>query len=248
MIIKMGEAKASRRGNSRSLAERAYELIRENILRGKYPLGAALSRRDIARQLRMSFVPVSEALQRLEIDGLVESRPQVGTRVRIPTAEDVRERYVLREALESQSARLFAEKASCAQKKELREMAVHLDSLYAVSSNADGDFLHSVHAYHMKFHLQVADGADCKLLRDAIEREQVLVFNWLFDASARRKPLPAKFHSNLASALASSDVRLADHTMREHVRFGLGTILANLAFEPRETWRVRRARPTVQAG
>src|SRR5437879_2002130 len=60
----------------------------------------------------MSLLPVSEALQRLENDGVVESVPRVGTRVCLPTPQDIRERYEIREALESQSARLFAEKAS----------------------------------------------------------------------------------------------------------------------------------------
>ena len=60
----------------------------------------------------MSLLPVAEAIQRLATDGLVESRPRIGTRVCLPTAQDIRERYEVREALESQSARLFAEKAS----------------------------------------------------------------------------------------------------------------------------------------
>ena len=60
----------------------------------------------------MSVLPVSEALRRLEEDGLVESRPRAGTRVRVPSESDVRDLYELREALESQAARLFAERAT----------------------------------------------------------------------------------------------------------------------------------------
>ena len=36
----------------------------------------------------MSFLPVSEALLRLEFEGMLESRPRAGTRVRIPTREE----------------------------------------------------------------------------------------------------------------------------------------------------------------
>jgi DNA-binding GntR family transcriptional regulator len=36
------------RGWQRSLAEQAYSLIREKILRGEFALGAALSRRKLA--------------------------------------------------------------------------------------------------------------------------------------------------------------------------------------------------------
>ena len=52
----------------------------------------------------MSFLPISEAIKRLEQEGLVESRPRVGTRVRIPNAQDLRDRHIMREALEAQPA------------------------------------------------------------------------------------------------------------------------------------------------
>src|SRR5579875_1457894 len=93
-----------------SLAKRAYSDIRNAILRGDLPLGCPISRRNLARDLGMSVVPISDALQRLESEGLVESWPRVGTRVKVPTAQDIRGYYVVREALESQSARLFAQK------------------------------------------------------------------------------------------------------------------------------------------
>ena len=41
--------------STESLSERAYQLIRDKILRGQYPLGAALSRRQLAKELRMIF-------------------------------------------------------------------------------------------------------------------------------------------------------------------------------------------------
>src|SRR5688572_30950563 len=96
-------------GPSESLSDQAYFSIREFILRGEFPLGSPLSRRMLARRLKMSLLPVSEALQRLEQQGLVETRQRAGTRVRMPTRRDVAEQYVIREALEAQSARLLAE-------------------------------------------------------------------------------------------------------------------------------------------
>jgi DNA-binding GntR family transcriptional regulator len=225
-----------------SLAERAYAQIREKILQGVYALGAPLSRREIAGEFGMSFVPVSEALQRLEQEGLVESRPRVGTRVRAPSAEDVRQRYILREALESQAAREFAKRAGAREKTELQRMAAHLDQLYNSCATADpgSDFLHSVHVYHMDFHLRIAGASGCGLLRAAIEREQVLIFNWLFDTAAQRRTLPENFHSELAAALASGNPRSADAAMRKHIRFGLESVLESV--QPPETDEWRRSR------
>jgi len=95
-----------------SLSERDYSVIRDRILRGTYPLGAPLSRLQLAAESGMSLLPLAEALQKLKHEGLVETRPRVGTRVRCPTPEDLRDHCILREAFETQAARLFAEKAS----------------------------------------------------------------------------------------------------------------------------------------
>ncbi len=226
MQIHSGKTFISTQSDSgESLSEQAYQVIRDKILRGRYPLGAAISRRQLARELRMSFVPVTEALQHLEIDGLVESRPRVGTRVRIPTRTEIAERYALREALETQAARLCAEHADQAGRQELLNMAYHLDQLYASSTGADEDFNYSVHCYHMRFHLRIAAIGGNALLQQAIEREQVLVFNWLFDTAIQQRMLPPGFHSELANALVGSTVEGADQAMRAHIRHGIDRAL-----------------------
>lgn len=232
---------AARLHSDGSLAESAYQSIRDRILRGYYPLGAALSRRQLAKELRMSFLPISQALQHLEIDGLVESKPRVGTRVRVPTREDVLERYGLREALETQAARLCAEHADAASRQELKKMGYHLDQLYASIAGGDEDFLYSVHTYHMRFHLRVAEIGGNSLLRRAIEREQVLVFNWLFDTAAQQRSLPQHFHAELAAALTGSTVDAADTAIRSHIRYGMDRILEAMQTSHSENgWRVLR--------
>ena len=234
--------RARRSHADESLSERAYQAIRDKILRGQYPLGAALSRRQLAKELRMSFLPVSEAIQRLEIDGLVESKPRVGTRVRTPAREDIIERYALREALETQAARLCAEHANEQGRQELLKMGFHLDQLYASSAGADEEFLYSVHTYHMRFHLRVAEIGGNSLLRGAIEREQVLVFNWLFDTAAQQRSLPRRFHSELAAALTGPTVEGADQAMRAHIRHGMDRVLEIMDPSPGtgNGWRLPR--------
>src|SRR5262245_8859390 len=96
----------------RSLATEAYLLVRQRILRGEFPIGKVISRRQLAHELGVSLLPVSEAFQRLEFEGLLESRARAGTRVKVPTEQDVRGHYVIREALEVESARLCAEAAT----------------------------------------------------------------------------------------------------------------------------------------
>ena len=227
-----------------SLSQKAYLHVRAKILSGELALGAALSRRKLAVELNMSFLPISEALQRLEAEGLLESKPRVGTRVRVPDARDIEDRYIMREALETQAARLFAERSTKEEKKEICRMGKHLDGLYKAceSISVDRAFLFSVHTYHMNLHMKIAECARCQTLRDAIENQQVLIFNWLFDTAAQQRTLPSNFHAILTRALASGRPAEADDVMRQHIRHGFEEVKSRIGSlgETLSGWRLKR--------
>src|SRR5262249_27104074 len=152
--------------------------------------------------------------------------PRVGTRVCVPTAQEIRERYEIREALESQAARLYAERASKRERQEMERMAEHMDALFnRCGTGATREFRYSVHSYHLRFHLRIAECTGCNALLKTIEKNHVLIFNWLFDVAAHRPPLPLRFHRDLIAALNRGDVLGADAAMREHIRYGLDTIV-----------------------
>lgn len=204
-----------------SLAEKVYQGVRDSILGGEYPLTAPLSRRKLATHFGVSLLPVAEALQRLEREGLVESRPRSGTRVRVPNPEEVRGHYLVREALETQAARLFAQTASAPDRRRLARMAKEVDALYAASPLAkmDRQQQFEMHRAHFLLHMQIAESTGCKELMQAIERNQVLIFHWLYSSAVPFDRLPPRWHQNLVGVLNSSDPEKADKAMRRHVRF-----------------------------
>jgi DNA-binding GntR family transcriptional regulator len=61
--------------------QRVYETLRERILNGAYGPGFRLVIDAAAAELAVSTVPVREAIRRLEAEGLVVYRPNVGARV-----------------------------------------------------------------------------------------------------------------------------------------------------------------------
>jgi DNA-binding GntR family transcriptional regulator len=226
-----------------SLSDHAYYLIREGILRGKFRLGTVLSRRKLAEEFGMSFLPISEALQKLESEGLVESRPRVGTRVRTPTAEEIRGRYVVRAALEAESAKLCCEHATFHERLELRRMADQLDTLQARSAEREGDadLFYIAQEHHVNLHMRIAEYARCSQLKEAIEKNHVLIYNWFFDISAGRRPLPVRFHADLIEKVTGADSSAADEAMRLHVRYGLASLLEQMArSSPAVEWRRKR--------
>lgn len=216
-----------------SLAGEAYVILRERILRGELPIGKVISRRKIATELGMSMLPVSEALQRLEFEGLLESRARAGTRVKIPTEEGVRGHYVVREALEVQAAKLFATVATAQERSELQRMAARVDAL---SAQADGDrFLYLT--LHEKLHRRIAEGTHCQPLCEAIEKNQVLASTWLCVPRPALSDEPPRRHQDLVDVLVKGDPVAAAEAMRQHINNALKNTLARLEshFQMRET-------------
>ncbi len=214
------------------LAERAYQHILDGILRGVWPLGAEINRRTIAADLGVSVLPVSEALQRLEQELLVESGRRVGTRIRIPSPQEIRGFCIVREALETQAARRFAERATATERREIISLATHVDALYEENAEhpeqSTEDSLHQLRIQHLNFHLRIADGSACPYLRQQIEKNQHLVFNSFYDKLFGARRLPANWHVSLAEAVTSGNVEEADRATRKHVQHHLEEIMYRL--------------------
>lgn len=205
----------------------AYIQIRNKILKGEISLGQAVSRRGFAAELGMSLVPVAEAMQRLEAEGMLESLPRVGTRVHIPSADDVRDRYIIREALEVQSARLFCERASPAERQELSAKALQLDEM-AQQNLTDNNIQFEFQSLHVRFHMRIAECTGCTPLYDMLEKNQVLTFNWLCDVVTETQ-MPAHWHSALMKVLSANDPDAAALAMGKHIRTGMSEIQSAIA-------------------
>lgn len=217
--------------NSASLAAEAYAVVRRRIVRGEMAIGQSVSRRKIAAELGMSFLPVSEALLRLEFEGMLESRPRAGTRVRIPTRADVKGHYLLREILEAESARRFAGHATSAERAELLKMAARLDALSSRQNR--GPYL----ALHHRLHSRIAECARCDALSAVIEQTCALSSTWFCLLPRSEAAAATRRHRDLAKALVMSTPDEAAAVMREHVRYSEREALERL----KPYFRIKRA-------
>ena len=202
-------------GEAASLAAEAYTVVRRRILRGELAIGQVISRRKLAAELGMSFLPVSEALLRLEFEGLLESRPRAGTRIRIPSRDDVKGHYVVREALEMQAASLFAERATPEERSEILKLASRVD---AAANHEDATLYPRL---HHRLHCRIAECTRCTALITAIEQTNALASIWF---CARREGAGRKEsqrHQALAAALCAGDAERAAEAMRMHLKVSL---------------------------
>ena len=119
-----------------------------------------------------------------------------------------------------------------------------MDQLFRrlATEGSDPAFRFQVHSRHVELHMRIADHAGSGILRQMIERNHVLILNWLFDVAGRRTPLPPGFHSELVEALVSGDPTRADAAMRAHVRYGLPEVAPDIHALEAPEWRERRRR------
>lgn len=90
------------------LARQVREALLQSIVAGEFAPGDRITEPELAERLKVSRVPVREAMRELESAGLLESRKHTGVFVRKLSAAETRDLYELRALLEGHCARVAA--------------------------------------------------------------------------------------------------------------------------------------------
>jgi len=107
--------------NTKSIRQKIYDHIREQLLNGEIPPYQHLIEAKIAKEIGTSRTPVREALHSLELEGLIESIPRVGYVVKPIKETEVEEICEIRTAIEGVAARWALKNATQKLIDELRE-------------------------------------------------------------------------------------------------------------------------------
>ena len=105
--------------NLPTLREQVLEKLRSAIVEMRFQPGERLVERKLCELLGVSRTSVREALRHLESEGLVRAVPHKGPVVALPTADEARDLYEVRVALEGLAGELFARDATEAQRQAL---------------------------------------------------------------------------------------------------------------------------------
>lgn len=108
---------------SSAAAEGLVAELQRRILVGEYAPGTRLRQELLAEEFGVSRMPVRTALLVLHDRGLVEAIPRRGAVVRGPSADDIREAYIVRAELEGLAAELAAQQIPDEELRELRAAA-----------------------------------------------------------------------------------------------------------------------------
>ncbi|MBN9733496.1 MULTISPECIES: GntR family transcriptional regulator [unclassified Pseudonocardia] len=200
----------------RGAQERVLDGVRRAIIEGRYLPGQPLSEVVLADGYDVSRTPVREALKQLQIEGLVEIRPRVGTFVRAPSRREVVELFELKEMLEGMGARLLAARGPVRELDGLDENIERSDRAVA-RGDADG-YAALVHEFH---ELLVTGADNTQLVTHYRTLMNQLAYQRLVSASLTR---PGRLgeslaeHRHVLELVRGKDGIGAEFAMRDHVR------------------------------
>jgi GntR family transcriptional regulator, rspAB operon transcriptional repressor len=196
-----------------SIRKKVFTAIREYILDGSFPPGERLVESRIAEQIKTSRTPVREALHLLESEGLLESIPRAGYRVKSLHWEEVEEICEIRVVNETLAARWAMKRIT---PKELVALENNLRvAEHEVRSGNPKAFVHR----DAEFHEILAHASRserllelCQLLRKHMLRYRIESL-YLPETALRA----IQGHRRILEALKASDESGLEEAMRNHL-------------------------------
>lgn len=144
-----------------TLRSHIVKMLRAQIMNGRYRPGDRLNESQIAREFKISRIPVREALSQLQEQGLVMNHERRGMFVIQLTADEVQQINSLRMVLETEAMRL-------ARARMTPELLAELTSLVEQMEAWDGPLIEAA-ALDRKFHAVIWRAAGNPYLERALE-------------------------------------------------------------------------------
>lgn len=195
-----------------SLAEQVFLRLENEILSGKYPIGAVLTETKLAGDLGVSRTPIREALQRLEQEHLVETGTK-GILIIGVSRKDLEDIFAVRLRVEGLAARAAAERMSEAALEELRE-ALELQEFYVPRKDPE-----HVRGMDSRFHQLIYRGCGSTVLADVLLplHRKVQKYRRVSVEDSGRAAESAAEHRRIYEAIAAHDPDGAERAMLTHI-------------------------------
>ena len=127
------------------------EGLRSEILDGTIRPGQRINVRQLGGRLKVSFIPIREAVRLIEAEGLIETKPYVGARATEVSLVELEDVYELRRMIEPAVARRAVERTSAQHAATVRKCLERLEELEKVTEGIDSDLI----VAHRDFHRQL---------------------------------------------------------------------------------------------
>jgi DNA-binding GntR family transcriptional regulator len=198
-----------------TIREKVYAAVRDYITSGRLGSGERVVETRLAQELNTSRTPVREALHMLEREGLLESIPRVGYRLKRITLEEVEEVCEIRVVNETLAAQWAMERMTEENLEAIRE-----NQRKAEQEAAQGNYKSFVH-YDGEFHELIARASGSPRLIDLCEslRRPMLLYRVgsIFDQENVLGAL--KGHQRILTCFEQKDAQKIIRMVREHLDY-----------------------------
>lgn len=206
------------------LRQQVSELLRGAIASGEFTPGDRLIERDLCQRYEVSRTVIREALRHLEADELVTMVANKGPEVTRVSREDVVALYEVRAVLEALAARLFAERANAASK---RELAQAVDNVEAAMVGYD---IREVLASKDAFYVTLLAGAGNAVITTTLRtlHARIQMMRGVSLGAPGRGPQTLRELRELLSAVQAGDGAHAWKACEDHVKAAAAVVLRQL--------------------
>lgn len=202
--------------------ELVAEVLREAITGGHLKANQPLPQDEIAAQLKVSHIPVREALRQLQSEGLVTYQPNRGAAVSSLTGEEIREIYDIRVILETAAIRAATPRLTEA---ELEQAGLILQAAERAEDGAAWGS-HDVDFHQLVYHLESRPRLK-ELISGLLRRVDRY---WLIHGLMLTHRLAFEHeHRELLSALHARDPQRAALVLERHLTGASEMLIAELS-------------------
>jgi DNA-binding GntR family transcriptional regulator len=194
-------------------ADAVFDALKQRILGFELQPGESLTELGIAEEMQVSRTPIREALRRLEHEQLVQIIPRKGAIVTGISEEDIREVYLIRQALEGICTRRTTEMISQSNLDSLTLSMQAADRELKAGkrekASAEADELHRI---------ILAVGGTPRIRRIVANmRELTGRMNQFAASLPGRLERSIREHERVLEAMSARDAEEAEKRIREHI-------------------------------
>ncbi len=207
-----------------TLSDQIYDHLRSEILTGRFAPGERLDLGEMVERLKVSKMPVKEAIGRLATEGLLEVQAQRGTFVSRVDALDLAETFEVRRALEMLAGELAAERVTKNDIAQLRALIVAMEASKEVAPHLELNF---------EFHGLIVTLSGNRKLAETYHRLRVPIqvagIHYRSENWTARIAQEQKEHRAIVRALEQKDAEAVTRAIREHIKRGGASLLEDVS-------------------
>ncbi|MHB8133197.1 MAG: GntR family transcriptional regulator [Anaerolineaceae bacterium] len=214
--------------NSPKISEVIYDILREKIVSHEISQGERLDLYEIEKRLGVSRTPLKEALNRLEMEGLIQIFPRSGTYVTNANVDYIVESFDLRRVLELYAVELIGTNAKDENLIELKKI---VDEMGVLAKHPEMELAYPQYLkLDHEFHRKLVALAGNQRLRDAHDRENLhaQMARIRYRSYERELDVAQDEHEQIMAALLERDPIAVKNILDAHLQRAKRSLLKDM--------------------